>query len=143
MKLSGYLMGLLVALFLGTAGTVIISQFMLYDEDYPLEGEGLAKYNNFNESFTNIAEFESGVNTIKSNVLNISESNPLSIIGGLYRAGINGVKVVFDSFGFISDMFNSAQTTFSIDSRLVAFGILAVTLVILVAILAAIFQTDV
>jgi hypothetical protein len=135
-----YILGIFMFLFLLVGGVSMISQFRASDTSF---GDG-DDFEQFNKTFNVLDTATLKVDTLKNNTADL-DSTPglLGMLNTLYISGWNTLTLLFSSFSFMTVAFNGLGTFFGVPGWASSIIVSVVTIIILFAVLSAIFQREI
>jgi len=138
-KISDYLVGIVIFMFIIVGGTVMISEFRNQDPTFISSN----KYDEFNNTFNKLEDTDASIGAIRTNIEATDDDVGLfGVLNALILSSWQVLKNVFSSFSFMDSIFNGISSVFGVPDWIGGFIILLVTLVIAFAIYSAIFQRE-
>jgi hypothetical protein len=136
---SNYIIGVVLFTMLIVGGVSMIAEFTAKDSSF-IEGE---QFSDFNKSFNKLTNVNESIANLETG---ITEADPdvgvFGVLNALIQSSWNSLKLIFNSFGFMEDVFSSTSTVFGVPSWVgLLVGLLA-TVVLVFGIWGAIFQRD-
>jgi hypothetical protein len=137
---SKYIAGVVIFIFMVMAGVAIFADVGLKNHQVLSDPQ----YSEFNDTFNKYEDINTQVNTLKSGIENSGSTDfgLFGILNSLINSAWQSLKLIFSSFGFVNDIFNGLSSFFGIPAWIPAILILLITVGLVFAIWAAIFQRE-
>ena len=135
-----FIYGIIVFTFLVVGGTTLLSEFNKADPtllDDP-------KFTQFNKTFNTLENISDSVGGIESGIQGTDvDAGTFGVLNGLINSGWNSLKLLYTSFGFMSDAIGGLSESFGIPAFIPALLILFISVLISFSIFSVIFQREI
>ena len=139
LKPSGYIIAILVFTFFLVGGITMIMEFKSVDPTFASEPE----FNSFNNTFNVYDDIITQVNQTQGFTDSAPQFGAFGALNALVESGWQTLRLLGTSYSFMNDVFNGLHTVFGVPAFIGPLIIAAVAIVIVFAILGAIFRTDI
>lgn len=138
-KPSTYIMGIIVFTFFIVSGMTMIMEMKTVKPGFAEEDS----FTSFNNTFNKYQDLTTAVNKSGSFLEQQPQFGVFGGLNALVESAWNTLKLLGTSFSFMNDVFNGLHTVFGIPAFVGGLLILAVVILIVFAILSAIFRLDI
>lgn len=136
---SQYIIGILLFTFVIVGGISFIVMFNDDDNTF-IDQE---KFTTFNESFNKLNDVTTEVNTLKTGITDAdTDFGAFGVLNSLISNAWQSLKLLFTSFSFMDSVFAGISALFGVPTWVSALIGLLITVIIVFAIYAAIFQSN-
>lgn len=136
-----YIIGIIMFVFIIMSGISLLSALNDTDPTY-IDN---TKFTEFNDTFNKYNEITTKVDGLKSGIEDAEpgqDYGTLGVLSALISSGWNTLQLLFQSFGFMNDVFNGLSDVFGIPYWVPVLIISIVTTILVFAIYGAIFQRE-
>ena len=136
-----YIIGIIMFVFIIMSGISLLSALNDTDPTY-IDN---TKFTEFNDTFNKYNEITTKVDDLKSGIEDAEpgqDYGTLGVLSALISSGWNTLQLLFQSFGFMSDVFNGLSDVFGIPAWVPVLIISIITVILVFAIYGAIFQRE-
>lgn len=134
-----YIYGLIIFTFLIVGGLSIYASFAAYNPTLAAS----TKYGSFNDTFNRYSTLNSSVSGLQTSITDSdAEIGVFGVLNGLINTAWNGLKFIFTSFGFMSDVGEGVTTVFGLPTWVPGILLLTITVMLAFTIWSAIFQSE-
>lgn len=127
--------------FLIVGGLALLAEYNSYDETYIDQ----TKYAEFNSTFNTYNDINEQVGGLQAGIEDAEpgqDYGTLGVLEALISSGWNTLQLMFQSFGFMNDVFDGLSDVFGIPAWVGVLITLIITTILVFAIYAAIFQRE-
>lgn len=136
-----YIIGIIMFTFLIVGGLALLAEYNSYDETYIDQ----TKYAEFNSTFNTYNDINEQVGGLQAGIEDAEpgqDYGTLGVLEALISSGWNTLQLMFQSFGFMNDVFDGLSDVFGIPAWVGVLITLIITTILVFAIYAAIFQRE-
>ena len=134
-----YVYGMIIFTLIIVGGMSIYTQFAFYSS--PMSTDD--KYVTFNSSFNKFNDLNQSVSGLQTSITSANtEVGIFGVLNGLISTAWNGLKLIFSSFGFMSDAGQGLNDVFGVPSWIPNLLLLSITVMFAFTIWSAIFQSE-
>lgn len=138
-KISDYIIGILIFTLIIVGGISMLASFQAYDSDYM----NSSKYDEYNNTMNVLSDVTGEVQELEDSV---KDSNPdwgvLGALNALINSGWQTLKLTFESFSFMDNVFTGSAAIFGIPAWIATIIMSIITVVLVFVIYSAIFQRE-
>lgn len=137
---STYIFGIIIFTFFIIGGMSMIASF--HDADPTILDNN--KYTQFNQTFNKVNEVTDSVGGLQETIQDSdTDFGTFGVLNALISTAWNSLKLIFNSFSFMNSVFGGLYSFFGIPAWVGNLLLLMVSVMIIFAIFAAIFQREV
>lgn len=138
-KISHYIMGIIVFTFFIMAGTSMILEFRATDATFAVGDE----FTDFNDTFNTYSDATSSIGSLETSITGADpDPGAFGTLNALISTGWNTLRTTISSFGFMNNVFLGSNKIFGVPAWIAGLARLVVTVIFVFSIFSAIFQRE-
>lgn len=139
-KVSTYIIGILIFTMFIYGGISMISEFASVDSSF-IDAN---KFSKFNNTFNKYNDVVSETDNLESSITNSdSDFGVFGVLNGLINTAWNTMVTIFSSFSFMDSAFNGLTEFLGVPTWTIGLILSIITIILIFAIIGAIFQRDI